>query len=91
MELANAIEKSTSAAELDQNIQLFEEDMFSRAKKTSQLTLDMMQATFFTPGSPRNGIERYLLRAAEKELGWWLTKLCTPLVFAYYFVFKLIW
>jgi hypothetical protein len=51
----------------------------------------MMQAMLFTPGSPRNGIEKYLLRAAEDELGWWLTKLCTPLVFAYYFVFKLIW
>ena len=91
MELANAIQKSTSSGELDQNIQLFEEDMFSRAKKTSQLTADMMQAMLFTPGSPRNGIERYLLRAAEDELGWWLTKLCTPLVFAYFFVFKLIW
>jgi hypothetical protein len=91
MELANAIKKSRSAAELDQHIQLFEEDMFSRAKKTSQLTADMMQAMLFTPGSTRNGIERYLLRAAEDELGWWLTKLCTPLVFAYYFVFKLIW
>jgi hypothetical protein len=65
--------------------------MFSRAKKTSQLTFDLMQASFFTPGSPRNWIERYLLRAVEHELGWWLTKLCTPLVFAYYFVFKLIW
>lgn len=90
MELAHEIKKSTSAAELDQNIQLFEEDMFSRAEKTYQLTADMMQAMLLTPGSPRNGIERYLLRAAEDELGWWLTKLCTPLVFAYYSVFKLI-
>jgi len=91
IELANAILKSVSVAELDQHIQSFEEDMFSRATKTSQMTLDMMHAMFFTPDSPRNGIERYLLRAAENELGWWLTKLCTPLVFAYYFVFRLIW
>ena len=91
MELANAIKKAASISELDQHIQYFEEDMFSRAQKTSQLTVDMMHGMFFTPGSPRNGIERYLLRAAEDELGRWLTKLCTPLVFAYYFVFKLVW
>lgn len=91
MELANAIKKSASVAELDQNVRFFEEDMFSRAKKTAQLTADMMHAMFFAPDSPRNGIERYILRAAEDELGWWLTKLCTPLVFAYFFVFRLIW
>jgi len=91
VELANAVKKSDSVVELDQNIRHFEEEMFVRAKKTSQLTADMMHAMFFTPGSPRNGIEKYLLRAAEDELGWWLTKLCTPLVFAYYFVFRLIW
>lgn len=63
MELANAIKESASISELDQRIQDFEEDMFSRARKTSQLTVDMMHGMFFTPGSPRNGIERYLLRA----------------------------
>jgi len=91
VELAKAIKKTASISELHRNIQRFEEDMFSRATKTAQLTVDMMNGMFFTPGSPRNGIERYLLRAAEDELGWWLTKLCTPLVFAYYFVFRLIW
>ena len=61
MELANAIKKAASISELDQHIQYFEEDMFSRAQKTSQLTVDMMHGMFFTPGSPRNGIEIYLL------------------------------
>ena len=56
MELANAVKKSDSVVELDQNIRHFEEEMFVRAKKTSQLTADMMHAMFFTPGSPRNGI-----------------------------------
>lgn len=91
MELANAIEKSASAAELDEHIQSFEEDLFARAEKTSQLTADMMHAMFMVPGSPRNGIERYLIRAAEGELGWWLTKLATPLIYAYFAVFNLIW
>jgi hypothetical protein len=65
VELANAIKESASISELDQRIQDFEEDMFSRARKTSQLTVDMMHGMFFTPGSPRNGIERIGLVAHE--------------------------
>lgn len=77
--------------DLDRQVEAFEQNMFSRAQKTSQLTVDMMNQKFMVPGSPRNGIEGYLIRAVEDELGWWLTKLCTPLVYAYYFVFRLIW
>ena len=77
--------------DLDRQVGAFEQDMFSRAQKTSQLTADMLNHKFMVPGSPRNGIESYLIRAVEDELGWWLTKLCTPLVYAYYFVFRLIW
>ena len=89
--LADAIAGSTTATELDERVQAFEEDMFVRARKTQQLTYDMMHAMLMTPGSPRNGIERYLITAIENELGWWLTKGLTPLVYAYYFVFRLIW
>lgn len=91
LKLADAIIKSASPAELNSNVKAFEHDMFERARKTSQLTYDMMHAMFMIPGSPRNGIERYLIRAAEDELGWWLTRLFTPLVYAYFFVFRLIW
>lgn len=77
--------------DLDRQVEAFEQNMFSRAQKTSQLTVDMMHQKFMVAGSPRNGIERYLIRAVEDELGWWLTKLCTPLVYAYFFVFRLIW
>ena len=77
---------------LDENVADFELDMFKRAKETQQMTYDMMHATYMVPGSPRNGIERYILRAIEGEFGYWMTKLLmTPLVYAYFFVFKLIW
>lgn len=89
--MASAIKRSATVAELDRQVEGFEQDLFSRAQKTSQLTADMMEQKFMVHGSPRNGIERYLLRAVEDELGWWLTKLSTPLVYAYYFVFRLIW
>jgi 2-polyprenyl-6-methoxyphenol hydroxylase-like FAD-dependent oxidoreductase len=90
-ELANAIQKAASGAELDQHVQVFEEELFPRAERTAQLTADMMHVMFMIPGSPRNGIESYILLTAEDELGWWLTKLCTPLVYAYFAVFRLLW
>ena len=65
--------------------------MFKRATETQQLTYDMMTAMYLTPGAPRTGIERYIIRAMEGQLGWWLTQLVKPLVYAWFFVFKLIW
>ena len=76
---------------LDQNIAEFEQDMFRRATKTQQLTFDLMQM-FFTPSAPRKGIVRYICRAAEDEMGWWVTNFVLwPLASVYFFVFKLIW
>lgn len=89
--LADAITRSTSATDLDKEVKAFEKDIFVRAQKTAQLTYDMMYAMYMTPGAPRHGIERYLLRAAEDELGKLGTLLATPLVYAYFFVFKMIW
>ncbi|KAM0719677.1 hypothetical protein Q7P37_003808 [Cladosporium fusiforme] len=89
--LTNAITISNSAIDLDKRVKAFEEDMFVRARKTAQLTYDMMYAMYMTPGAPRQGIERYMLRAAEDELGKIGTLIATPLVYAYYFFFKLIW
>lgn len=95
IKLADAITQSISAStfpsELDRRIKEFEEDMFVRALKTMQLTYGNLQSMFLTPGSPRNGIERLLLRVGEDELGRWLTLVLTPFVYAYYFVFKMIW
>ena len=84
--------RAQSEEELDRNVAEFEQDMFKRAGETQQLTWDMMSAMFLTPGAPRSGIEKYILRAAEDQMGYWLTTLVlSPLVYAYFFVFKLIW
>ncbi|OQO06716.1 hypothetical protein B0A48_08503 [Cryoendolithus antarcticus] len=91
LELAAAILKSTSTEELDANVRDFENDMFVRMEKTAQLTYDMMSAMMFVENSPRNGIERYILRAASDEVGWLGRLVLTPIVYAYFFVFKLIW
>lgn len=89
--LADAIVNSASSAELDRRVGDFERDMFVRARRTAQLTYDMMYAMFVIPGAPRSSIERYLLRAVEADLGRLMTLLITPLVYAYFFVFKLTW
>jgi 2-polyprenyl-6-methoxyphenol hydroxylase-like FAD-dependent oxidoreductase len=97
MKLAQAIISAASSAsnqtdQLHKNVAEFEEDMFKRATETQQLTYDMMHSMFLTPGAPRNGIEKYILRAVEGEMGYWVTQiLLKPLVYAYFFVFKLIW
>lgn len=77
--------------QLDLNVRDFERDMFKRATKTQQMTYDMMEAMYKVPGAPRNGIERYLITAVEGELGRALTLALTPVVYIWYFIFKLIW
>lgn len=90
--IISAAASSSPIETLDTNVVAFEKEMFEYAGKTQQLTYDMMSATYFTPGAPRTGLERYILRAVEDEFGWWTTKfVATPLVYLYFFVFKLIW
>lgn len=90
--ISSAAESSSPEVALETSVADFEVDMFQRATEMQQLTYDMMSSMFFTPGAPRVGLERYLLRAVEGEIGWWMTRLiATPLVYTYYFFFKLIW
>ena len=91
MELADAIGKSTTPEQLDRNVKMFEEKMFVRMNRFMQLTYDSMESMFMTPGAPRYGVESFLLGAAGEELGWVLTMLITPLVYAYFAVFRMIW
>jgi hypothetical protein len=94
MKLADAILQSPSPSleQLDDSIRAFESDMFVRAKRTTQLTCDMKDALFVDGGGPRKNIETYLLRAVGDEYGWAVTTgLLAPLVYAYFFVFRLIW
>lgn len=90
--ITSAAASESPETALDKNVADFEREMFEYATKTQQLTYDMMSAMYFTPGSPRTGLEKYLIRAIEDEFGWWTTTLlATPLVYVYFFVFKLIW
>ncbi|KAK3722522.1 hypothetical protein LTR37_002514 [Vermiconidia calcicola] len=96
LELSEAIVSAASASSpqtaLDSNVAAFESDMFERATETQQLTYDMMSAMLLTPGAPRNGIEKYVVRAIEGEVGYWATHiLLKPLVYAWYAIFKLLW
>ncbi|KAK3070290.1 hypothetical protein LTR53_010712 [Teratosphaeriaceae sp. CCFEE 6253] len=88
---ADTTSQATAGTPLDVNVAAFERAMFVRATQFQQLTFDMMTAMFFTPGAPRRGIEKYILRAAEGEMGVILTRLLTPIVYAWFFVFRLIW
>lgn len=94
LELSKAIicaakDKKDATAALDEKVAAFERDMFTRAKDVQQLTYDMMNAMFHTPGFPRNGIEKYILRAVGDTFGPTLTTLvATPLVYVYFFAFK---
>lgn len=54
--------------------------------------LDMMNAMFFTPGAPRKGIEKYILRAVSGELGPLVTNIVlAPIVYTWFFFFKLMY
>jgi len=88
---ATTTSQATAGSPLDDKIRAFETAMFARATEFQQQTYDMMSAMFLIPGAPRQGIEKYILRATEGELGTTLSWLLTPLVYAYFFVFKLIW
>ena len=94
MRLSEAIIRAastTSPDSLDKEVLAFEKDMFVRAKAMQSMTWSMLSAMFLTEGAPRTGIEKYLLTAVEGELGLVLTTLLTPVVHAWFFVFKLIW
>ncbi|KAH9842092.1 FAD binding domain [Teratosphaeria destructans] len=91
LKLSQAILKSVDTPhQLASNVRTFEEDLFVRGRKTQQVTYDMMAAIYHTPGSPRRGIERYILKAMTDEMGWWMTMLVTPIVYVWFGVFKMI-
>ncbi|KAK0254369.1 hypothetical protein LTS09_010489 [Friedmanniomyces endolithicus] len=85
---ATTTSQAAAGTALDASVRAFEEIMFTRAKKYQQLTYDLMSTVFFSPGAPRAVIERYLLRIVEASLGYWGRLLATPVVYAWFFVFK---
>lgn len=92
LKLSHAILSAADDKEaLDTNVREFEQDMFVRAGKTQQVTWTAMFGLFRNPGTPRKGIERYILNIAADEAGKVGTWLLTPIVYLYFFIFKLIW
>ncbi|KAI7362882.1 putative oligopeptide transporter [Hortaea werneckii] len=87
--------ESDSNRTLNQHIQTFEREMFARATWTQQTTWTMMEAMLLTPGAPRTSIERYVLTAVvgSSGIGWshWAGWVLAPLVYTWFFVFKMIW
>lgn len=91
MKLCEAILKAAShpSQDLDREVAAFEQDMFKRAKAMQEMTYKMLTLMFLTEGAPRSSIEKYIITAIEGELGPGLTTLLTPVVYAWFFVFKL--
>ncbi|GAB1731390.1 hypothetical protein NU195Hw_g5872t1 [Hortaea werneckii] len=87
--------KKKTTADLAHNIQAFEQEMFARATQTQQMTWNMMEAMFLTPGAPRTSIERYVLTAVmggSSRLGSWLAGwVLAPVVYTWFYFFKMIW
>jgi len=84
IKLSDAIVKtrdSGSKAQLANNIRAFEEDMFSRAKKTQTITNEMMQNMFFTEGAPDTNIEQFPITVRRDWLILPLVKLIVYIVF----------
>jgi 2-polyprenyl-6-methoxyphenol hydroxylase-like FAD-dependent oxidoreductase len=91
MHLASAISKAAELGNteaLNQEIKLFEEDMFSRATKFQQMTVDMMEAALMEPGAPDSNIESYILKAAGHDTNPVVYGLLGVVVYTYFFFWR---
>ncbi|CAG8281554.1 unnamed protein product [Penicillium salamii] len=91
--ILKASRSSNPIAHLPSEIERFEDDLFARARKTAELTRDMMQWWFFTEGSPRSVVEKVAVRMTMFHksglLAYATLPFLTACVYAYYFGFKL--
>ena len=82
-------EKAGGKEFLAQRMKLFEEDMFHRATIIQELTKANMEDMYFAEGTPRTTIERFVCRMASDEVNAFLMVFFRPLVYLYFFCFKL--
>jgi 2-polyprenyl-6-methoxyphenol hydroxylase-like FAD-dependent oxidoreductase len=73
---------------ISKEIKVFEEDMFTRAKRFQQMSFDMMEAMFWTPGAPDNNIEKWILVAAGHDLNFILRGLLASAAYTYFFFWR---
>lgn len=86
LNLANAIiraSKSSIAGKplaeiLDDQVRLFEEEMFARAAPVQRHSYQSTEDMFFTPGAPDSSVARYMRRMMSDH---WLVRLWVPLWF----------
>jgi 2-polyprenyl-6-methoxyphenol hydroxylase-like FAD-dependent oxidoreductase len=90
VDLAEAIivASKTQFGDISQRIESFEQSMFKRASKVQQLTLDMMNYVYFTPGAPYTSIERYISRAMSDHVHPVLFPAVASIVYIIYFFWK---
>lgn len=84
--LAHAI--STAEKEkkkLDPLLEEFEDAMFARVTEVQQLTYDLCQDWFFTPGAPKACMAKAMSRHVKHKMPWALQPLGVAMVHSYYF------
>jgi len=93
VELAAAIiaasKQSGSKETLSNKVRSYEKDMFKRMHKFMTLTNDVVQLMFYTEGTPRSVIHKLVMKFMSDELHPILLACLNPVVFLYFFVFKL--
>lgn len=87
--IISAASEAAPSKALDAKVAAFETDMFVRGKKMQQTTYTNMQFMFLHENAPRKGIEKFIINAISDELGAF-TYVLAPLIYVYYFFFKLV-
>ena len=82
-------EKEGGKKFLAAKVKSFEEDMFKRATVFQEITRANMEDMYFTEGSPRTVIERYLSRTASTQVNPFFMLFLRPMIYIYFFCFKL--
>jgi 2-polyprenyl-6-methoxyphenol hydroxylase-like FAD-dependent oxidoreductase len=90
VDLAEAIigASKNPSTDLSKAIESFEQSMFKRAKEVQEMTLDMMNLMYFTPGAPHTSIERYIARAMSDQMPALLLPVVTSLIYIFFFFWK---
>lgn len=92
LNLAKAIirsaEEEDTIGKMDQEVRLFEEEMFKRAKPVAQLSYANGEDMFFTPGAPHTTVDRWVRRALSDH---WLVRILLPLWFVRFLLRVIFW
>ncbi|KAI9155378.1 Tetracycline resistance protein from transposon [Paramyrothecium foliicola] len=86
LSLARAIiDAVKNGKDMDKEIEKSEKGMFARATRIQQLSYDITQYWYFTPGAPRSVMAKAISRHVNEKLPWLLQPLGTAGVYSFYF------